>query len=481
MTDRAPIVRPQVLALVLGAGFNAVWALAVLWAAFAAIETAEPRLPWKAVTVARGGVPLLRVYNADNQQVAYEALDGRQPPTERAMLFGATLSVPRPPSITQASWGQRLMVLSVGHPITTYWYLVADRKPADLAYFVGYDGETAQVVGYLGARGLQADEPPPEERFAVDEAAFAQRRVVASLQSYSPPDRSYLERLPQYHALRAGGHGYLLCRDRLVEFDLTARRIRPLGAFPDAFSVSLIERWRPGPRKVEWAVALRTPEQVVLVDPHTDQVQRFTVPAAVHRRTFTFYQTGPQEALIVAEPAVDVPGEGGADVWRIEGDGRILSHDEPRWKRRWWNSGDNRAVIGSIIAGAFPGLIPAIGVLPIVHTPAPSEASWFVAWTRGLLPAWPHLVPLLAMGAALAWVCRRRQCRFAQPWTGAWMAFVLVFGLPGLVGYLVHRRWPPTTACAECHAKVPRDRPACTRCGTPFAPPAPIGTEVFAA
>ena len=85
-----------------------------------------------------------------------------------------------------------------------------------------------------------------------------------------------------------------------------------------------------------------------------------------------------------------------------------------------------------------------------------------------------------AVIAYLAWLCYRRQRRLHLPWTGAWVAFVFLFGVPGLVGYLVHRRWPPVTPCEGCGQAVPRDRPACARCGQEFSPPPPTGKEIFA-
>ena len=56
----------------------------------------------------------------------------------------------------------------------------------------------------------------------------------------------------------------------------------------------------------------------------------------------------------------------------------------------------------------------------------------------------------------------------------------LLTGLPGLVGYLFHRRWPVLEACPACGRTVPRDRDACAACGTEFPPPPLKGIEVFA-
>jgi predicted amidophosphoribosyltransferase len=57
---------------------------------------------------------------------------------------------------------------------------------------------------------------------------------------------------------------------------------------------------------------------------------------------------------------------------------------------------------------------------------------------------------------------------------------VLVFGLPGYLGYRLHRRWPVRSPCPACGQNVPRDRDACAGCRAEFPPPAPKGIEVFA-
>jgi hypothetical protein len=137
--------------------------------------------------------------------------------------------------------------------------------------------------------------------------------------------------------------------------------------------------------------------------------------------------------------------------------------------------------MGSIVAAAFPGIIPAIGVLPLVCSPDRFWYAWSAAYVHGLRPAWPYLLAVFAVSPIGAWFCYRRQRRLGLPWTGAWVAFVFVGGPLALAGYLVHRRWPPLAACANCHQRVPHDRAACVRCGTEFALPAPTGNEIFAA
>jgi predicted amidophosphoribosyltransferase len=60
------------------------------------------------------------------------------------------------------------------------------------------------------------------------------------------------------------------------------------------------------------------------------------------------------------------------------------------------------------------------------------------------------------------------------------VTFVFILGVPGLLAYRFHRRWPVLEACPACKQDVPHDREACSHCGSEFPRPEPKGTEVFA-
>jgi hypothetical protein len=55
----------------------------------------------------------------------------------------------------------------------------------------------------------------------------------------------------------------------------------------------------------------------------------------------------------------------------------------------------------------------------------------------------------------------------------------LLFGIPGYVGFRLHRRWPPLVACPHC-AGIHRQDEDCATCGTPSAAPVRKGIEIFA-
>ena len=93
---------------------------------------------------------------------------------------------------------------------------------------------------------------------------------------------------------------------------------------------------------------------------------------------------------------------------------------------------------------------------------------------------WPSLLGTFVISTILSVFCYRRQRQYDLPWTGMWVGFVLLFGVPAYLGYLVHRHWPARLPCPHCGQIVPQDREACCVCGQAFPPPAAKGIEVFA-
>jgi hypothetical protein len=76
--------------------------------------------------------------------------------------------------------------------------------------------------------------------------------------------------------------------------------------------------------------------------------------------------------------------------------------------------------------------------------------------------------------------CFFHQRRYAKHGAISWAIFVFAMGLPGLIGYLLYRRWPVTEKCQHCGHITPRDRDACLNCGAEFPLPPLKGIEIFA-
>jgi hypothetical protein len=91
-----------------------------------------------------------------------------------------------------------------------------------------------------------------------------------------------------------------------------------------------------------------------------------------------------------------------------------------------------------------------------------------------------EITQLIAIGFAV--LCYRRQVRYGMSGSECliWPLFVLLFGLPGWIGYRFGRSWPELEACPACKTVVPQDREACASCANEFTRPAFKGTEVVA-
>jgi hypothetical protein len=137
-------------------------------------------------------------------------------------------------------------------------------------------------------------------------------------------------------------------------------------------------------------------------------------------------------------------------------------------------------VIGVVVpAPAMLGFFAAV-VAPRESISGSHAASYSEALTHCLTVFAVPLILVSLLSAALAFLCWRHHRRYDQPGSGAWFVFVLLTGIPGLVGYFYHRRWPVREACPACGKLVTRDRDACAACGKEFPRPQPKGIEVFA-
>jgi prepilin-type N-terminal cleavage/methylation domain-containing protein len=89
---------------------------------------------------------------------------------------------------------------------------------------------------------------------------------------------------------------------------------------------------------------------------------------------------------------------------------------------------------------------------------------------------------------SLAWAVL---CAVAAWWLGTryafpgrtklgWALFHLVFGIPGLLGFLAVQEWPAREPCRGCGKLRVVDRDECEHCGTGISPPPRMGMEIFA-
>ncbi|HLZ53558.1 MAG TPA: ABC transporter permease [Verrucomicrobiae bacterium] len=83
-----------------------------------------------------------------------------------------------------------------------------------------------------------------------------------------------------------------------------------------------------------------------------------------------------------------------------------------------------------------------------------------------------------AVCAGIGW-CQGRRYHFTVGGQLKWAGFHLLFGLPGLLGFLCAQEWPTRESCPKCKNLRLVDREKCEHCGADFAPPPRNGTEIF--
>jgi hypothetical protein len=112
---------------------------------------------------------------------------------------------------------------------------------------------------------------------------------------------------------------------------------------------------------------------------------------------------------------------------------------------------------------------------------ATSPSSYTESLAQFVTDLLAGLIGIHLLCGMLAWVSYRHGSLYALPRSHrlAWAAFVFLFGLPGWIGFLTHRRWPVLERCPSCTQQVPADRDACSACAKPFPESALKGIEVF--
>ena len=227
---------------------------------------------------------------------------------------------------------------------------------------------------------------------------------------------------------------------------------------------------------------VRAEDEIILWNPRSGSRETFRLPAELRRfQHVRVYALKPGEAFVVS-PGRTAMASRNELLW-FNAAGEVTRREALPWEPTGIATRPDPQVWSSILIAPAP--IVDLIVTPItyasVHGYDDQTDTLLEAYVLALPQTWPQLLSVLASAVPLAWLGYRRQRKLGLPWTGAWVAFILLSGLPGWIGYRLHRRAPPVTACPACGQPVPRDRSACLRCGVEFPSPALTGVEVLVA
>jgi len=474
MGKQKSILAQVCLAAVVGLGLQVAYALAVLFCI--GIGTQLIRSDWfqEQLEVRADGTPTLVSYSSNPWQQSVRTLDGTPlndvslPKLQTAELLGPS----RPPLLPiRRSWAGRVWPAGMADSLRTAWFFVHDGRIDGHGYYVGFDVKSNRRVGYIGRNGFQTGLPTSEACF--------------------PVNGRILQKSVRLDPLRV----YLLSANRVIEIDCSRRSVRTVLEANGVISIGLIHRTRPHveisteePSAYEENAALvvRTSTSVWTVNLSSGARQVYPIPAGIHRDTIRFWRLADSaKAAIMVDEHKAARNTTVADLYWMRPGGKPYRHERVTLRRSGvgWDAMDPR--LASILQ-AVPILVPLFWTLgtfvvgPLQTLGSSDVPDYWHAVSKTMATAWPALLITLVLAAVAAWLCMRRQRRYALRWTRTWAVVVVLLGVPMWLGYLLQRVWPALIACPTCNVPAPRDRNACAYCGKPFPASAPRGTEVFA-
>lgn len=355
----------------------------------------------------------------------------------------------------QEGWAGWLFAFPDNSSPPTYWYFVVAADTLNgRGYFVGYDSQTRLAVGYLGRDGFTNTMPVRDAQFPIDGARF---RYGGSLfgcltsgqtQGFSPgglvTSRSDCTYPPWIFYLHSGA--------QMLKIDLAGRTVGKAIEADDVLSIGQVVHREPEDAystKNQQTLALRRPDRVTYFNPVDESALDWSIPSELRDKDFTFYPVTEQMAIVdIAHPIDSRQRHEHELVW-LNRTGGVTRREQVSLK------GYPAATTGFEAAAPFlvlPEPLLWACVLPTIDADQPRGIPAFADAWQGVL--FVSLTTVIAV-----FLADRKQRRAGLPRSYAWLAFVLLLGMPGYLGFLVHRRWPR-------QAMVP--------------PPEMTGSEIFA-
>ena len=223
---------------------------------------------------------------------------------------------------------------------------------------------------------------------------------------------------------------------------------------------------------VSYNLVFRSLDCINVLD--SDQIMnRFVIPDELRKLDLSIGRIMNDERTLFLHATVEKNDTKHEELYWINTSGNLLRHEQITFRQ---NLPSNKPRVESkydwVRTFAFPipgGILLSYNDFPETSNPPGPRQLLYDNWL-------PELA-LAIISAGLAWLCYRRQRRMALPWTWVWVGFVFIFGVPGFLAYLFHRRWPVLDNCHVCGHAVPHDREKCSSCGSEFPTPRPGGSR----
>ena len=459
MTTRTKRLQAMLLAVLLAVGAGLVWGVVVGWVMMTIDATViRPRQVSESIEVLRDGTPLISSMSRDRpMSVKYRTLDGSQirelPVGRRLSTQYLSASVDAFTTFTRPSWNSRVIQFFRNQKAAEVWYAVHDGNLHGRVYMVGYDMPTKRTIGYVGIHGFRPDAPPLDDQFPVNGAGF---RYLG----YFDPDRV------------TDDAKFILTDEGLVLVDWDKQSVKSVCKDDNLVSMA---RWRvfgdDDEKPVSQSMLVRSSDCVRVLDLAGNVQETFAVPAELRKGNLSWTPLGDGKVLAwIMSPHCEL-------FW-LDATGIVRRQ---KADLQWNVDSDRKKMTLVSLIATVPVVWGAVSaVVPLESQSASETGSYWPSLAGFWADTWPPILAVVAVAAMFAWLCYRRQRQYGMPWTPAWVVFVFLFGLPGYIGYLTHRRWPTCLPCPSCGRIAPRDRPTCCHCPHDFPAPAANGTEVFA-
>jgi hypothetical protein len=454
---RASLFSRICTALLVAVGFAVVYAIAAVWLGQffkGYFEKDPPADTREMLFIEPDGTVLIGGFDGQKPQYQYRSLDGRPaaPESARARIIGAFVSAhgDRPAQglqdVNQDGWAGCVYPFADNALPPTYWYfVVVDDNVNGRGYFAGYNAQTRLSAGYLARDGFTSAKPARDAQFPVDGARFRYGGTLFGCLGYGQPQglspggpaepRSDCTYPPWIFYLHSGG--------RMLKIDLVGRTVGTALEADDILSIGQVFRTEPegaySHRNLQ-TLAVRHPERITHFNPIDESTEDWRIPAELRDEEFTFYRVSEQTAFVDVSHSSDPTRRNDHELVWFNKAGEITRREKVSLKGLQVTP-NGLAATGPFLA--LPELLFWACVIPTMDADQPGGGS---------LPAfaaiWPGALFIFCTTAFAVVLTDRKQRRSGMPRSYAWLAFVLLLGMPGYVGFLVHRRWPR-------HAPIP--------------------------
>ncbi len=507
MTSHANSPKQCVAAFILALGLAVAWGFAGAWLVMAMYLTDQATTKILYFNV-EGEPVIATTTRMSTPTQTYRMPDGKEIANQGLEFLDNTYLQPwtrlnRMP----IDWSSRILATSDGLEKPTAWYLLRDGRSDGHAYLIGYDPISKLRVGYIGRDGFQRSIPTLDQQFAVGYRRFHLATgafAMVDANGFSDPPAPSLANMRALSRVQPKWKIYLIDGDQLREIDLANRSVRtvyeaskmktvnthhiliPAKRPPDEPEIKRIaSRGDDGKEHQSLVVtpdyqavarlAVRTADQIILLDPITGSQQSYTLPEASRDAGINIYS--PLDKQLIVQWTSQLKDNKVTAVW-ISPDDKVVRQENIQIMNY---QGLDSSAIPAVVAPIPLAWLVGIFVLgPLSEMDRNPAITYGVAVNHAFETVGVAFFVLLLLGAVLVAWTYRLQKKYHRSMTPMWCIFVFFLGVPGFLAYWFEHRRPKLESCRKCSHVVPRDRDACADCHAPFPAPPLLGTEIFA-